>query len=345
MSEKPKHNFTDDEYFIMDTLHYVNAEKDNFIGVMLILGNDEEQSDMHKSKMVKYLKCKGKYITEQDILKKAHQITRKREQYYRPEIYVKYIGETTEHLTKDKVYEVRNVFGCDESFVLCCDDDSLQEVSAELVEWQDVTKIVYIGCEEDDGTISVTEGFELNKTYNVEPFSMGQYKCDNGLSCWFYETYPVDFQKTPIYEPEPFENIDEALRFLRDAIEFGDLNNLSHHLHPECEFVSQLSGKKLNSKIAFIKHFREIAQKQLECDVFCDCDLGTLDEVPCDSKFPIGTRCIVSFGENDYDVCLITLNEKQNYITRVDIFSEQYFQDNNYKIKADYQKAEESKTE
>ena len=44
MSEKTKHNFTDDEYFIMDTLRYVNAEKDNFTGVMLMLSSDKEQS-------------------------------------------------------------------------------------------------------------------------------------------------------------------------------------------------------------------------------------------------------------------------------------------------------------
>lgn len=341
MSEKTKHNFTEDEYFIMDTLRYVNAEKDNFTGVMLMLSSDKEQSNIHKSKMVKYLKHKGKYITEQDILKKAHQITRKREQYYRPEMYVKYIGETIEHLTKDKVYEVENVFGCDESFVLFGDNETIQEISAELVEWQDVTKIKYIGNEEDDGTVSVAEGFELNKTYNVEPFSMGQYKCENGLSCWFYEAYPIGFQKASACVPKSFKNFDEALRLLRDAIEFGDLKNLSYHLHSECKFTSQSSGNKLNTKIAFIKHFREIAQKQLECDVFCDCDFGTLEEVPENSRFPVGTRCIVSYGDDDYDIFLITLNEEHNYITNVDVFNKRYIQNNKYTIKADYQKAED----
>lgn len=340
-SQKPQ-DFTADECFIMDALHYVNAEKDNFIGVMLMLSEDEERSAIQKAKMVKYLKCKGKYITEQDILKKAHQITRKRERYYRPEIYVKYIGETTERLTKGDVYEVKAVYGCEEAFLLCCDDDSLQEVPAELVEWQNVTQIEYIGSEEENGEIIVAEGFELNKTYTVEPFYMGQYRCENGLSCWFYEANPISFQTATVSEPKPIEDIDAVLRLLRDAIEFGSAHNLARYLHPNCEYVAQSSNERLNTKIAIIKHFRESARRELADDVFCDCDLGVLEEVPENSVFPAGTHCVICCKETGVEVFVVTLNEERNYITDIYVFSKQYLHENNYKLNAYYQRNKSS---
>lgn len=336
-TENEEMKFTEDERFIMDVLNYVGASKDNFLGVMAFLNDDEEQSATYKAKLVKYLKHKGKYITEQDILKKTHQITRKREMYSRPEIYVKYIGETTKQLTKDDFYEVETVYGCDESFLIRCDDDTFNEFPVELFELQEVTKIEYIGVEEENGEISVTEGFELNKTYNVEPLDKMQYKCDNGLNCWFYETFPVDFQKAREYVPQPFNNFDDALRLLRNAIEFGDLILLSSHLHPDCEYISQPANRKLNTKLDFIKCWREVAENQLARNIFSDCDFGTFTEVPEDSEFPTGTRCVIDFGEKSHDIFLVRLNEEGNFITGIYVYDRDYLYDNHYKLKADYE--------
>lgn len=343
-TENKNAKFTEDENLIVSALRYVKAEKDNFLGVMTILNDNEEQSAIHKAKLAKYLKFKGKYITEQDILKKLTQITLKREQYYPRNMFVRYLGETTEKLTNNEIYQVNMVFGCDEIFLIQCDDNTYEEFSAELFEMQEIATVEYVGIENDDGEITVTDGFELNKTYEIERLHMGKYELSNGLKCWFYEVEPVSVRKASVYIPQPFKNIDEALRLLRDAIEFGTLKTLSPYLHPECEYISQPANRKLNKKIDFIKCWREIARNQLAEDIFCDCDFGTLTEVPEDSKFSVGTRCVIDFGDKNYNVFLIRLNEEGNFITGIYVYDRNYLYDNHYRLKADYEE-NENKTE
>ena len=332
--------FTEDERFIMDVLNYVGASKDNFLGVMTLLNDDEEQSATYTAKLAKYLKYKGKYVTEQDILKKLTQIMHKREQYYPRDMYVRYLGETTEKLTNNEIYQVGMVFGCDEFFLIQCDDNTCEEFSAELFEMQEIEMVEYVGFEHDNGEITITDGFELNKTYEIERLNMGKYEFTNGLKCWFYEVEPVTVRKASIYIPQPFENIDEALRLLRDAIEYGKLKTLSPYLHPDCEYISQPANRKLNTKLAFIKCWREVAENQLARDIFSDCDFGTLIEVPEDSKFPVGTRCVIDFGDKNPDIFLVRLNEEGNFITGIYVYDRDYLYDNHYKLKADYEETE-----
>ena len=73
--EKEKENkrkkvLCEDEYFILDALHYVGAEGNDALGPLLLLNQDKGKKLAHAKKLRKYIEFKGKYITQQNILSK-----------------------------------------------------------------------------------------------------------------------------------------------------------------------------------------------------------------------------------------------------------------------------------
>lgn len=321
----PKSPFTEDEYFIFDALRYVGATKDEFMGTMLLLNEDKERSDEIKAKFVKYLKLKGKYVTQQDVLKMSQRLSLKREQYYPCEMYVKYLGETTQELTKDKIYHVEMVFDCDEVYLIRCDDIRVREFSSALFQVQKVTKVEYIGATDEDGKEKITIGFEKNKVYKVESTRMGEYTCEGGIKCMLDEVVPVEFEKAEEKKPKPLKDMDEAIRLLRDAIEFNSLHLLAPHIHPNCHYLSQPANKEFNTKQEFIDRWRKVGEAQLEQDFFLDCAIGTVTKADETNMFPTGTRCIAMYEEDGCkDVAFLTLSEDKVYITGIYILSEVY---------------------
>ena len=321
----PKSPFTEDEYFIFDALKYVGAEKDEFIGILALLNDNEKNSADCKAKLVKYLKLKGKYITLQDILKMSHRLTRDREQYYPCEMYVKYIGETTEQLTNNKVYHVEMVFDCDEIYLIRCDNLSVREFSAELFEVQRVTKVEYVGSTDEDDEERITIGFEKGKIYSVDSMRVGQYTCEGGIKCMLDEVVPVEFVLAEKKEPSPLKDIDEAILFLRDALEFNSLHLLIPHLHPNCKYISQPGKREFNTKKEFIECWRRVGKAQVEQDFFVDCAIGTVTKSDETNMFPVGTRCVAMYEEKGCaDVAFVTLSEDKRYITGVYVLNEYY---------------------
>ena len=321
----PKSPFTEDEYYIIDALRYVGASKEEFMGTMLLLNEDKERSDEIKAKFVKYLKLKGKYVTQQDILKMSQRLSLKREQYYPCELYVRYLGETSEGLTKDKIYHVDMVFDCDEVYLIRCDDLRVRELSSALFQDQKVTKIEYVGATDEDGKERITIGFEKNKVYKVESTRMGEYTCEGGIKCMLDEVVPVEFEKAEEKKPRPLRDMEEAIRILRDAIEFNSLHLLAPHIHPNCKYISQPANKEFNTKHEFIERWRKVGEAQLEQDFFLDCAIGTVTKSDETNMFPAGTRCIAMYEEDGCkDVAFLTLSEDKVYITGIYILSEIY---------------------
>ena len=328
--EKEKENkrkkvLCEDEYFILDALHYVGAEGNDALGPLLLLNQDKGKKLVHAKKLRKYIEFKGKYITQQNILSKSLQITTPREQYYPCEMYVKYLGEDTEQLSKNKIYHVGMVFGDDEYYLFECDDKRRREFSADLFEVQKVSEFTYIGSENEDGSSRISDGFVVGERYKVESFKMGRYICQNGLTCMLDEVEPIGFQAKEPYMPLPFETIDDALKTLIYALEFGRIHQLSIHIHPECEYISQTGKKEFHTKAEIIKHLQSVSVAQLESDIFIDCALATITESAETNKFPVDTRCFAIYEEEGCkDVVFVTLSDDNKYITGIYILNELY---------------------
>lgn len=322
---KKKKVLCEDEYFILDALHYVGAKDDDALGPLLLLNQDKGKKLEHAKKLRKYLEFKGKYITYQNILSKSFQITTPREQYYPCEMYVKYLGEDTEQLSKNKIYHVEMVFGDDEYYLIKCDDNCMWEFNAEIFEIQKVSEFIYIGSENEDGSSRISDGFVVGEKYKVEFFKMGKYICQNGLGCMLDEVEPVGFQAKEPGRPIPFEKFDDALKTLIYALEFGRIHQLSIHIHPECEYISQTGKKEFHTKSEIIKHLQKISAAQLESDIFIDCALATITESAETNKFPVDTRCFAIYEEDGCkDVVFVTLSDDNKYITGIYILNEFY---------------------
>jgi len=323
--EKKKSVLSDDEYFILDALRYVGAKGDDAVGPILLLNQDKKNKVEKTKKLRKYIEFKGKYITQQDILAKSFQITTPREQYYPCEVYVKYLGPTTTNLTNNKIYHLEMVFGDDEFYLIKCDNNRLREFESKWFEIQKVVEVIYIGSQNDEGTSRISEGFVIGEKYEVVSFATGKYTNANGAECWLDEVKPTKFQKKELVLPNPFENIDDALKMVVRALEFGEIRNLSEHLHPKCEYISNSGEKEFYNKNAIVKHLQYVSKTQLEKDVFIDCALATITESQETNKFPVGVRCIVIFEENGCkDIVFITISEDKRYIMGIYILNEYY---------------------
>ena len=322
---KKKKVLCEDEYFILDALHYVGAKGNDVIGPLLLLNQDKEKKIEYVKKLRKYIEFKGKYITQQNILSKSFQITTPLEQYYPCEMYVKYVGEDTEQLTNNKIYHVEMVFGDDEYYLLECDENCMREFNAELFEIQEVSEFIYVGSENKDSSNFITDGFVVGEKYKVKSFKMGRYICQNGLDCMLDEVEPTGFQTKKPTTPVPFEKFDDALKALIYAFEFGRIRQLSIHIHPDCEYISQSGEKEFHTKAEIIKHLQKVSALQLERDIFIDCALATITESQENNKFPIDTRCFVIYEEDGCeDVVFVTLSDDNKYITGIYVLNEVY---------------------
>lgn len=323
--ESKKKSLSEDEYFILDVLRYLGAEGNDVLGPLLLLNQDKENKLDNVKKLRKYIEFKGKYITQQDILAKSLQITTPREQYYPCEMYVKYIGETTEQLSNNKIYHVEMVFGDDEVYLIECDDKCLWEFAAELFEIQKVTEFIYVGSKNEDGTSRISDGFVVGKKYEVISFEMGKYVCQNGLECMLDEIEPVGFQAKEPRQPVPFNCVDDALKAIIRAFEFGRVHQLSIHIHPECVYISQTGEKEFHTKRDIVKHLQKISAAQLESDIFIDCALATITESQETNKFSVDDRCFAIYEESGCkDVVFVNLSDDNRYITGIYILNEVY---------------------
>ena len=316
---------TEDDYFIIDVLRYLGAKGDDVLAPMLLLHQDKERKIENTRKLRKYIEFKGKYVTQQDILAKCLQITTPREQYYPCEMYVKYIADTTEKLSNNKIYRVEKVFGDDEEYLIQCDDNNFRELNSGLFETQKVIEVIYTGSENEDGTKKTSKGFEVGRTYKVLSFKMGAYFCDNGYKCMLDEVEPTDFEKEEPKQLVPFEDIDDALRMVIRTLEFGRVHDLATHLHHNCKYISQASEKEFNTKTEIVKHLQRISNTQLEKDVFIDCALATVTECEKTNKFSVDDRCIAIYDENGCEsVVFLTLSDDSRLITGIYILNELY---------------------
>ena len=323
--DKKKPILCEDEYFILDALKYTGAKRNDAVGILLFLNQDNEKKLEHAKKLRKYIEIKGKYITQQNILSKSFQITTPREQYYPCEMYVKYKGQNTEQLTNNKIYHVEMVFGDDEIYLIKCDDNHFWEFNAEFFEIQKVSEFIYTGSKNEDGTSRLSRGFVVGEKYEVTSLKMGKYTCSNGLECMLDEVEPIGFQPKEPPQPIPFEGIDDALKSLIRALEFGQIRQLSIHIHPECEYISQTAKKEFHTKTEIIKHLQDVAATQLEREIFIDCALATITKSAATNKFSIDDRCFAIYEEDGCtDVAFVTLSDDNKYITGIYILNEVY---------------------
>lgn len=324
-NEDKKEFLCEDERFILDVLRDICVEKDDVIAVILFLNQDKESKLENAKKLRKYIEFKGKYITYQNILRKSIQITMPWEQYYPCEMYVKYTGEKTEQLSNGKVYYVEMVFGDDEYYLIECDDGCMREFSAEMFDVQKVSGFKYTGSENDDGSIRISEGFVVGEEYEVKSFEMGKYTCENGLQCMLDEVEPIAFQKSEPITPMPYDGIDDALRATMRALEFGSVRQLSIHIHPECEYISQSGKKEFHTKKEIVKHLQRVSKAHLESDTFIDCALATITKTQENNKFSVGERCFAIYEiDGCRDVAFVILSEDNRYITGIYILNEIY---------------------
>lgn len=240
-------------------------------------------------------------------------------------MYVKYKGENTEQLTNDNIYHVNMVFGDDEIYLIKCDDNHFEEFNAKLFEIQKVSEFIYKGSKKEDGTSFISKGFVVGEKYEVTSFKMCEYICTNGLKCMFDEVTPVGFQTGEPLQPIPFEGVDDALKKVMNAMEFGEIHQLSINIHPECEYISQTGKKEFHTKTEIIKHLQDISEVQLKKDIFIDCALATITESQETNKFSVDDRCFAIYEEGGCEnIVFVTLDDDNKYITGIYILNETY---------------------
>ena len=136
---------------------------------------------------------------------------------------------------------------------------------------------------------------------------------------------PVEFVPAEKKEPSPLKDIDEAILFLRDALEFNSLHLLIPHLHPNCKYISQPGKREFNTKKEFVECWRRVGKAQVEQDFFVDCAIGTVTKSDETNMFPVGTRCVALYEEKGCaDVAFLTLSEDKRYITGIYVLNEYY---------------------
>lgn len=332
---------TENDQIIIGIMKEIEAESGAIIGVILMLTQNEDDEyededeaealteeeraeearavEVRKKKLIDYMMHKGKYLTVPDILAKCLQLTRTGHQYYPCEMYVKYIGDTSQELIKNEIYHVGMVLGYDEILLLENELGDRDEYDSSLFERQTVTKVVYKGGKEEDGTLFVSDGFEIGREYSAAMHKTGEYTCDNGRTCMLDEVEPIGFETAKEKRLPPMQNIDSALDHMRQAIEFGDVYKLAMRLADDCEFMSQVSQKSIYGKWDIVSHLENTAEVQLEQGIYTDCALATITESAPGSRYEPGTRCLAVFreGEKQYMVFVETGNEQVKHISIV----------------------------
>ena len=307
---------------VMDTL---NADEGAMVGVLSMLGEaeDECEKEEYAKKLLKYIRAKGKYVTIQDILSKALQICTGCEKYIPPNMYVEYIGESSEELTSHSYYQVIVSYNNDREYLI--ENDNEQQIVYDASQFMkvDVREIRYTGHESDDGDLEVTEGFSVGAVYTVKQFKRGKYLCDNGLECWFWESIPTKYVPSIPEAPRPFRTADGALKLIRQSLEFGQHRQLENSLDPACEYISQDANLEYHDAESIMDHLRKVADYQLEHDVFIDCALATVADSAAGNRFGPGQRCLPFFINGEL-AAIVFVTEDSGTITGIYVLSEPY---------------------
>lgn len=211
----------------------------------------------------------------------------------------------------------------DREFLIEHDDGEQEIYDAALFEKVDVCEVRYVGRENDDGKVTITDGFVLGNTYSVRQFKGGKYLCENGLECWLDEGEPTKFEPAKSITARPFRNSDGPLKLLRQSLEFGQHSSLENRLAPTCEYISQDADIEYHNSIEIMEHLRKVSDYQLEHDIFLDCALATVTETAVDSRSPSGQRCLPFYIDSELVAIAFTTEENGN-ITGIYILKEGY---------------------
>ena len=297
---------------IIAIMKEIGAENDAIYGIITMLSNSVGRRTREEcgEKLLKYFMAKGRYLTVQDALAKTMHICHERNQYLPHKMYVKYTGESTKELTFGKYYEVGVSYDNDRWFLIVSDSGDTAEYDAKLFEKSDICEIEYVGEEHEDGTITVTDGFEIGELYEVEAFRRGKYICKGGKECRFYEGSPTRFKKSPPPEVVPFRISDGALKLIRRTLEFGEYSELEDRLDPFCEFICQPSNTEHHDANSIIDYLKDTCNYQLENDIFLDCALATVTWSKEGNRFGAGSCCIVVYIDGKADMAVFVKEEK-----------------------------------
>lgn len=308
---------------ILAIMNEIGAEEGAIITTLFMLDRHNHEKEAKSEKLLKYILAKGKYITIQDILSKCTQICLPCEQYLPPNMYVKYIGETSEELETGICYQVIVSYNNDREFMIENDAGKEKAYPAELFETMEVSKIRYIGMEHDDGSIEITKGFIADAVYTVDGYTGRGYFCSNGLICPLYECEPVKFEHAKSKSVSPFRRQDGALKCLRLAFEFGRHSQLENHLAATCEYISQSANLEYHTGADILRHLKYVADYQLEHDIFVDCAYATVTKSVEGNRFHIGQRCMPFYIDGNLEaVAFVT--ETAGVINGIYILTEPY---------------------
>lgn len=310
---------------ILTIMREIGADKGAMIGVISMLdeATGEAEKERYADKLWKYIVAKGRYIKVEDIITKSLQICTGCEHYLPFNMYVKYVGESTEKLISENIYQVSVSYKNDREFLIEHDDGEQEIYDATLFEKMDICEIRYVGRENEAGEVIVTDGFVQGNTYAVQQSKKGKYLCENGLNCWVEEGEPTRFEPAKSTTIPPFRNADEPLKLLRQSFEFGQHRSLENRLAPTCEYISQDAGTEYHNSTEIAEHLRRVADYHLENDIFLDCAFATVTEADADNRFAPGQRCMPFYIDGRL-VAVAFVTEEAGSITGIYILKEAY---------------------
>ncbi len=318
-----KSQLTEEEKDLICILRELNADTEMMIGVLTMLAQDEETKTANITKLLDYCVAKGKYLKEQDVIKKCTQICLPIEQYLPCGMYVQYLGDTTEELVSQQLYEVIVSYRHDREFLLENELGEEKIFSASDFQIMLVTEIEYCAAEDEDGTIEVAEGFEDGNRYVVKEKKGGKYLCENGLECWVCDGIPTKATPAPPKQILPFRHADGALHCLRNAVEFGQTRGLEDRLSPDVLYLSQDSGKQFHTSGVALAYIQDTAMWHLDHNVFLDCAFATVTASLEGNRFDVGQRCMPVY-KNGHCISVFFVTEENGVINGIYNLKERY---------------------
>lgn len=274
------------------------------------------KSQAKRKKLFKFIKEHIKYVRENEIISIASVLHSAREQYIGQNLWVKYIGETTDELTKDAFYQVGYVYNADEIYKVINDKKHKKEYSSSLFIVQQATKVEVEYLEKPFENEKL-DGIEKDKVYNVVDREGGLLILDNGCKCLDFRTNYIDFEDKPIKTTIKKQSKEELLRLYGLFLRFNHSSHIKEYIREDCKYDSMWGGKKLEGKQNIIDANRETFNACIKRGIFYDFFLATIIETGNEKEIPVGTPCLAIADEDDLKCIVIIDIDEVGYIYNI----------------------------
>lgn len=300
-------NLTNNDLLLADTLKSLEFSDLEILFSFILI--KQEKSDVVKIlRYIEFKKQDNGEFTIIDLLCFIDHAGRDKERFMPEYSYIKYIGESTDELKRNTIYQLEYITGIDKNTVRL-KNELKRSKNYKLNNFIPLieTNIIYTG--DSNPNLVKNDEYEVIKKDGIE------YVLSNDERVIMFEAEATDF-KEYIENKELYEfDYSEGLMLLKIAFEFGKVMELFQVLSNNVLYVSHSNKReiKLKSKRTICNHIKSCAKMIINSNAMIKADFISIDEIDDIDKsngFNVGDfSLLLTYSDGFKQVIRLEVNE------------------------------------